>query len=390
MVHAQRGIESMVTRLVPMLSRSLAEQFNVLRVMRHGTHEKQLSNVFAWLLDPAGTHHLGGAFQSIFLTALNEQLPAGSEFPTSGYEVIQEVDTSGADAEGKDIADIVLRGADHCVVVENFGTSDGHGHDYMGYLAHGMSGGRRSAVVLLCISHDPALQRDGWEHASVLTYERLLSDLHSHIRSNRAWRAANPRQDTFISELHEHFVGGADPVSIDDNIAFITSMCETGEAARYGLRPQDAAAEEFANQIALHARQQFDEGRRTLAEIKRLLRLHAERFTAEQVNARLAERRITSVSARMSGTWEWYVRLLDGEGSLVAGFVFGPTAMEYLGIARSRPSAPDYGRVFVVVRNDVDVSDSRVVETDVSLAEVLQGLPSGDARLANAVLEAIG
>ncbi|GAA4707079.1 hypothetical protein GCM10025781_27130 [Kocuria gwangalliensis] len=35
-----------VTALVPMLSRSLAEEFNVFRVMHHGTHEKQLSNVF--------------------------------------------------------------------------------------------------------------------------------------------------------------------------------------------------------------------------------------------------------------------------------------------------------------------------------------------------------
>lgn len=40
-------LRGMVTRLVPSLSRSLAEQFDVFRVMHHGTHEKQLSNVFA-------------------------------------------------------------------------------------------------------------------------------------------------------------------------------------------------------------------------------------------------------------------------------------------------------------------------------------------------------
>ena len=28
-----------------------SEEFNVFDVMHHGTHEKQLSNVFAWLLD---------------------------------------------------------------------------------------------------------------------------------------------------------------------------------------------------------------------------------------------------------------------------------------------------------------------------------------------------
>ena len=58
----------LVTALVPSLSRSLAEQFNVFRVMHHGTHEKQLSNVFAWLLDPEGTHELRDAPQRLFLT----------------------------------------------------------------------------------------------------------------------------------------------------------------------------------------------------------------------------------------------------------------------------------------------------------------------------------
>lgn len=43
-------LDQMVTDLVPSRSRSLAVQFNVFRVMHHGTHEKQLSNVFAWLL----------------------------------------------------------------------------------------------------------------------------------------------------------------------------------------------------------------------------------------------------------------------------------------------------------------------------------------------------
>lgn len=98
----------LVTSLVPSLSRSLAEQFNVFRVMHHGTHEKQLSNVFAWLLRTDGTHELGDIFQQIFMARINNSLPEGAEFPTSGYRVTQEVDTSGDAATGKDIADIVL------------------------------------------------------------------------------------------------------------------------------------------------------------------------------------------------------------------------------------------------------------------------------------------
>lgn len=56
-------MDQLVTALIPSLSRSLTEQFNVFRVMHHGTHEKQISNVFAWLLQPDETHELGDAFQ---------------------------------------------------------------------------------------------------------------------------------------------------------------------------------------------------------------------------------------------------------------------------------------------------------------------------------------
>lgn len=77
--------------------------------MRHGTHKKQYFNVFAWLLDTTGTHDLGDTFQRIFM----EQVNAGvgqAPFPTSGYSVRQEVNTSNED-EGGDIADLVLASA---------------------------------------------------------------------------------------------------------------------------------------------------------------------------------------------------------------------------------------------------------------------------------------
>ncbi len=65
------SFDQTVIGLVPSLSRSLAAQFNVFRVMRHGTHEKQFSNVFAWLLDADGTHELGDRVQRIFLELVN-------------------------------------------------------------------------------------------------------------------------------------------------------------------------------------------------------------------------------------------------------------------------------------------------------------------------------
>ena len=57
----------LVTGLLPVLGRSLEPGFNVFDVMHHGVHEKQMSNVFRWLLEPEGTHGFGDRFVRIFV-----------------------------------------------------------------------------------------------------------------------------------------------------------------------------------------------------------------------------------------------------------------------------------------------------------------------------------
>jgi len=175
-------VSSFVTALLPSLSRSLAEQFNVFRVMHHGTHEKQLSNVFAWLFTAGATHELGDAVQRIFVSLVNEALPVDSQLPPTGYRVTQEVDTRGeeevADGEvGMDIADIFLARDDAAVIIENYETSDGHGHGYHRYREHAAVAGKDAAVVLLCRRREAYLQRDGWEEAVVVTYAEVLDRL---------------------------------------------------------------------------------------------------------------------------------------------------------------------------------------------------------------------
>jgi hypothetical protein len=247
----------LVTALLPSLSRSLAEQFNVFRVMHHGTHEKQVSNVFAWLLDAEASHGLGDVTQEIFLELVNTALPERTRLPSAGYRIAQEVATSGeegtADDASADIADIVLTRPDAAVVVENFGTSDGHGHDYWRYLAHGTAGGRPAVVVLLCQRREVHLQRDGWERAVVVTYAELLQGLRAHIAGNRRWQRHHPDQDSFIRQMLEHFVEGPAAMNHEDTIAFLTVMCETGESARFGHRPRDVATNEFVDLVAEHA-----------------------------------------------------------------------------------------------------------------------------------------
>ena len=50
------------TRLVPILCAAPKVGFNIFDVLHHGTHEKQLSNLFAWMLDARGSHSLGARF----------------------------------------------------------------------------------------------------------------------------------------------------------------------------------------------------------------------------------------------------------------------------------------------------------------------------------------
>lgn len=385
---ASVSFDQMVTALVPSLSRSLAERFNVFRVMHHGTHEKQLSNVFAWLLRVDGTHGLGDAFLRIFVERINRGLPAGARLPASGYRVVQEVDTSGYEGLGRDIADIVLTGSQASIVVENFESSDGHGHDYHRYLAFGAAGGRQSVVALLCARREPHRQTGGWEQAVVVTYAELLEDLQAYIAGAADWRRAHPQQHFFINQLIEHFVEGSGAVNIEDQIAFLMTMCETGESARYGQLPQAVAAQEFAELVAQHAKRQFEEGRETLTQVKRSLKRYAEHTLLSQVNGALPTGQVTDVQAQLRGQWEWSVTLGRTDSQPAVLLEFGPTAVVENVRAPEPLVDPDYSRVFVT-RQGAGQDVGLIVQTEVGLVEVLAGLSGDDIRLRDAVLAVI-
>lgn len=388
-----RGMAEMVTGLVPSLSRSLAEQFNVFRVMHHGTHEKQLSNVFAWLLTDGATHELGDAFQRIFLARVNARRSADGQLPPAGYRVIQEVDTRGdgeaAGGVGRDIADIVLSGPEASVVIENFATSDGHGHDFQRYLAHGGSTADETAVVLLCHRREAHRQRDGWEQAIVVTYGDVLEDLHDQVVSDRTWSRRHPDQLFFIRQMIQHFVEGAAAVNSEDQIAFIRTMCETGESSRYGHRPQGRAAQEFADLVAEHARRQFDDGRRALARVKRGLRSFARAVLVDDLNQALDTGPVERFEARWVGKWEWSVRLLRTEGEPSVRFSFGPTAVVTNEQVPDPISDPDFTRVFAVKESTEEEPFERILQSDVGLIEVIEGLAPDDSRLRDAALAAL-
>ena len=178
-------------------------------------------------------------------------------------------------------------------------------------------------------------------------------------------------------------------MSSEDRIAFIKTMCETGESARYGLRPHEVAAQEFADLLAQHARRQFEEGRGTLAEVKRGLKRFAERTLIGQVNGARQYGRVASVQARFVWQWEWCVTLQRSDSEQSVYLEFGPTAVVENGYAPEPLVDPDYTKVFVTRQAADHDGIDLIVQTNVGLDEVLAGLSGDDARLRDGVLAVI-
>lgn len=383
--------EDLVTRLLPVLSRSLTAEFNVFDVMRHGTHEKQLSNVFAWTLDASGTHGFGDLFVRIFVDEVNRGRSAQEHFGYGPYVVFQEVNTSGSTAWG-DIADIVLQSDDAVLVVENYFTSDGHGHGYKRYLDYGRRGRRRSAVVLLCLYEDGSLLADGWENAAVVTYERLLERLLRELDRKRGYRAEHSESYSFIAQMHRKFVKGRGPVEDRELLQFVTAMCVTGEAGRYAETPHEAAATNFANDIAEQARERFNEGRLVLQRVKDGLRSYSQQVLLKQLNETLGDGFVTRVFANFVGNYRWTINFDTTEyvkdfGEAHLQLKFGPSAWfanendPYWKHTVARESA-DYSRVFITNGKRREIRQSAV-----TLQEALSGIGPQDRRLHDEIVE---
>lgn len=381
----------LVTSLLPIVGRSLELGFNVFEVMHHGRHEKQLSNVFRWLLDAQGTHNLEDRFTRIFLEELNRATLPDGPLPLDGYWVRQEVNTSQVGA-GADIADLVLESTSAAVVIENHFTSDGHGHSYSGYLEYSRRGGRQGAVVLLCQDLDTSLQTGGWENAPVLTYGQLVERLHEQLSADTKYRLRNPDAFAFIEQMHRKFVKGRGRMEDRDVLDFIVAMCETGQAQRY-RGSSEVAAEQFANELAEQARERFGEGKELLQRIKAGLRRYCALHVVKQLNTTLGEGVVRGVSAGYQGIYQWTINfVVDDPGGVDFGeakfqLKFGPSAW-YANEQDPEwrltvdPEAADYSRLFLT-----RASRREVRQSSVSLQEVLDGIRPNDTRLHDEIVQ---
>lgn len=391
-------MDDLVTGLLSVLNRSVEAKFNVFDVMHHGTHEKQLSNVFAWLLDSQGTHQLGDMFLRIFLEEVNAGLREGRPFETADYLVLQEVNTAGADDQVQDIADIVLVNDEAVIVVENYFTSDGHGHSYDRYSGYSLRDGKQGAVVLLCEDHDSSLQADGWEGASVVTYGRLVDRLWREVEASRDYRHEHPDPYSFIDQMHVKFVQGRNYVEDEHVLDFVVAMCATDQAGRYAEQGHDSAAERFANDVAGQARERFVQGRDLLVRVKHRLTNFSNEHLRRQLNATLGEGFVSEVSARYVGNYRWTVNFSLSEHAAAdeAAFgeerlqlKFGPSAWyanerDDQWTMKGDPGTADYSRLFITWAKTREIRQSAV-----TLQEVLDGLSPDDLRLHDEIVQTV-
>ncbi len=389
---ALRGAVSgdLVARLLPVLGRSKNLGFNVFDVMHHGLHEKQISNVFRWLLDANGSHKLSDRFTRIFIEEVDRACPAAKLSPNDGYWVQQEVNTSEPGVPG-DIADLVLESVSVAIVVENFYTSDGHGHSYAGYLAYGKRQRDHSVVVLLCEDEQRSLLKNGWEQAAVLTYTTLLARLHSALAADRNYQRKNPEAYSFIVQMHRKFVEGEGLMDDQGVLGFVVAMCQVGEAHRYQLMRHDVAAEQFASDLAAQAKDRFGDSRQLLQRIKARLKNFSDETLRRQLNGSLGEGFVRDVSASYSGIYQWTINFrmadeINESGESHFQLKFGPSAWHTIeqdpdwrhaiGAAGS-----DYSRLFITWGNH------EVRASTVTLNEVLDGLQPTDRRLHDEILQ---
>ena len=86
------------------------------------------------------------------------------------------------------------------------------------------------------------------------------------------------------------------------------------------------------------------------------------------------------------GQWEWYVRLLDTNGDVVAGLVFGPTVATYNDEVPEPVQSPDFSKIFILMRSSDTAPKRSLQQTDIGIDEVLKGFEPADDRLAQAVI----
>lgn len=375
---------------MPILTRPRhPDRFDLFEVMHHGTHEKQMSNVFAWLLDADGSHNLLGKFVDIFLAEVNKDRPGRDPLKSERFTILQERNTADV-GQPADIADIVMVGKQSCLVIENYKFSDGHHHQYENYLQFGLSHAAESTVVMLCELIDRDALKDGWEDAAVVTYSALVSQLIDVIDYDPEYRTKNPEQAVFIDQMYDHFSKGSNRVNDDATVDFVKELCLAGEVDALGSQRPEAAASDLGERLKQETIDLVAASRDLLYRCKWALIPFVENQLPAQLESLGVSDLYSSVYRRSKDWYTGSVSLKDDANNDVFHILFGHTAgvanrAEYFFDWVTQPVPdPDFSYIFLLD------AEGKLTQSSVKIVDVLQGLADDDMRLAEEIVSITG
>lgn len=379
------------------LGKSKELGFNVFDVMRYGDHEKLLSHVFKWLFDASSSHNLGDQFQRVFIDVISKKPPEisaklSSKLPSDQYSVRDEVNTA-LPGKTKDIADLVLENDSARIVIENYITSDGHGHSYENYSRYSKEDPAKTGlVVLLCRDEDPNLLKKGWEDAVVVTYDILLKRLCEILDVDKKYQENNLEAYSFIKQMYAKFSKERIKMEDLDALSFVATMCQADQAGLYQIKQVDRAADQFATEMADTAKNYFRSGRSVLNEIKGKLYSFCKSALTDQLNKTLEENFVHNVSIRGVGLYQWSIcfDIYESDNNYVKNGLlikFGPSAWHACVEDKTwncthKKEELDFMCLFILRNSNSSIRQSRV-----RLEEVLQGLEPTDTRLHNEIVD---
>lgn len=179
-----------------------------------------------------------------------------------------------------------------------------------------------------------------------------------------------------------------------DVLEFVTTMCATGEARRYGEQSKESAARKFAEDISHQAGERFREGRVVLKTVKTRLKSFCTNVLKGQLDATFGDGFTDSVEANWAGIYQWTVNIFlrheEDERSMrpYLQLRFGPSAWSANELEagdfnkKVDRQAADYSRIFIA-----STKVGEVRQTSVTIHEVLDGLAPDDRRLHDALVE---
>ncbi len=135
----------------------------------------------------------------------------------------------------------------------------------------------------------------------------MIAQLHETVKSDAIYCRENPDVISFIEQMYQKFAMEVRLVGDRQVLEFIQVMTATGEGARFKTVPHEQAAEQFASDIAVQARQRYLEARELLQRIKDALKAFADGPLRNQLNTSFGDDTVRGLQTNYKGNYQWTI-----------------------------------------------------------------------------------